>query len=105
MCGHEGERRAEPVACTLAPWDRDVNGMHRRQQVRHAPIVTRQATGSGSATEAPYGASWPTGAGGPDDTPATSALPTRAVKRRTGAGRPLRGQTSGARTGAAAAGR
>jgi hypothetical protein len=47
-CGVTGvsEANDQPIACTLEPWDRDVSGMHRRQQVSHPPIVTPRAIGS-----------------------------------------------------------
>lgn len=82
----ERGRAAGSGACTLAPWDANVIGMHRRQQVSHAPASCR-AAGPGSETESPHGASWLTGAGARDDVSATPAVSTRAVKRRTSAGR------------------
>jgi hypothetical protein len=91
-------------ACTLAPWDRDVNGMHWAPAGR--PHTHRHPSGERpGVTETPDGAAWSTGAGARDDIPTTPALPTRAVKRRIGGRRRPRGQTSGARMGAAAAGR
>ena len=60
--------------------------MQRHQQVSHAP-ASRRAVSPGSETESPYGASWLTGAGDRDDIPATPIVSTRAVERRTGAGR------------------
>ena len=102
---HERER-GQSVACTLAPWDRDVTRMHRRSQVSHTPTVTRRPTGQGFEVGAPFGASWFTGAGGRDDIRVRSTLLTRVVKRRTADGRPGPcGQTSGARAGPPAAGR
>ena len=100
----ERGRAARSGACTLAPWDENVIGMHRRRQVSHAPASCR-AEGPGSETESPHGASWLTGAGTRNDIWATPTVPTRAVKRRTSAGRLRPGdQLQRARPGALAAG-
>jgi hypothetical protein len=82
----------------------NVNRMHRRSQVSRSDTVTRPAISSGIETEAPHGASRLTEAGGRDDVRATGTVHTSAVERRKRNGR-LRGQTTSARPGAAAAGR
>ena len=67
----------------LVPWDRDVNGMHRRQQVSRAATVFRRANGPVSQTELRGHEPRLTDAGGRNNVWDTSTLPTRAVKRRT----------------------
>ena len=81
----------------------NVNRMHRRPQVSRSNAVTRRARRPGIVTEAPHGASRLTEAGARGD---ICSLPVQrgAAERRAHDGRP-RGQTTSARTGAAAAGR
>ena len=81
----------------------NVNRMHRRPQVSRSHAVTRRARGPEIVTEAPHGASRLTEAGGREDI-RSLPVPRGAAERRAHDGRP-RGQTTSARTGAAAAGR
>ncbi len=81
----------------------NVNRMHRRPQVSRSNAVTRRARRPGIVTEAPHGASRLIEAGAREDV-RSLPVPRGAAERRAHDGRP-RGQTTSARTGAAAAGR